>query len=763
MRKIKAAIAGIVALFSSSCAMAPAFAQQFNTLPAHTVIGRIGATGDTGPSQAIPFANLASQIFNLAPVVPVYHPSSGNLNGAGCTTSSTTFWNVAENICGTADVWQISSSDPSASFSLTLSGTVTVGDSISLTITMGSGNCSGAGCTVTSGAATGGDTLQSLANKLVCAIANNASLFNLNGGSCIGAAGVVSGTQTYGGYTGGYPIGYTVLITNGIAFDFNSNISLKVTSAVSGGATEIVTIANTNCAVRCSYSLDNNPAIQMVRNTGSAPQPGSVIGAIYAIGSSSACPTGVCINYGSITNWVANSTSASLKSAWLLQTPNTSGAASGGFWFGQGAYANSGGSPFSSTALQDKGTGTLNLGTCLWFNSTSARDATITDKICQDSGSGQLQIVTTGADNIILSSPAGVGVNTTPTGNTFTSSLGGFFSGSQTPTTGSGVSLAFSGGNGAVTSKNYGTAAYQQLILQGAPIQLAPSGVGAQGVNATSNEFYPTTDNQVLLGDTATPHRWASVASMSYLFGGATSGNITMTAPAIAGTGTLTLPARTGTVAINATATVQLFTSGTNATYTTPANVTWIEIETVGGGGGGAGSGTTPGAATAGGNTCWNTSGTACTTAVYQAAGGTLGATGGGTAAGGAVSGTSTCNDSQAGNSGGPASGVASSPGGLGGGTRYGQGGMGGTAAAAASVTVAANTGAGGGGAGVNATANSGGGGGGGAWCYAIITAPAATYVYTVGTAGAAGTAGTSGFAGAAGSAGKVRVIEHYN
>jgi len=42
-----------------------------------------------------------------------------------------------------------------------------------LPFTMGSGLCSGAGCTVTTGNAIGGDTLSTLAGKLACAIANN--------------------------------------------------------------------------------------------------------------------------------------------------------------------------------------------------------------------------------------------------------------------------------------------------------------------------------------------------------------------------------------------------------------------------------------------------------------------------------------------------------------------------------------------------------------------------------------------------------------
>ncbi|MDE1907100.1 MAG: hypothetical protein KGH75_11690 [Rhodospirillales bacterium] len=212
-----------------------------------------------------------------------------------------------------------------------------------------------------------------------------------------------------------------------------------------------------------------------------------------------------------------------------------------------------------------------------------------------------------------------------------------------------------------------------------------------------------------------------------------------------------------------ATVTTQTFTTGTNATYTTPAGVSAIEVELMGGGGGGAGSGTSPGSATAGGNTCWNTSGTACTTPLYQAGGGALGATNGAAAAGGTVSGSSTCNDSQAGGAGAGATGSTGQMGGMGGSSRYSAGNPGGLIAASPQPLIPPNSGAGGGGAGDNTTANTGGGGGGGAWCYFVIVNPAASYAFTVGPAGTAGTAGTSGFAGGGGAAGKVRVVERYN
>jgi len=101
-------------------------------------------------------------------------------------------------------------------------------------------------------------------------------------------------------------------------------------------ATEIVTIGNTTCGTRCSYSLDNNPAIQLVRNSGGAPQPGKYNRRYLRDGGTSACPTGTCVNYGNISNWVGNSTAGAIQSAWLCKLLNTSGTLTGGCMGGSG-------------------------------------------------------------------------------------------------------------------------------------------------------------------------------------------------------------------------------------------------------------------------------------------------------------------------------------------------------------------------------------------------------------------------------------------
>lgn len=211
--------------------------------------------------------------------------------------------------------------------------------------------------------------------------------------------------------------------------------------------------------------------------------------------------------------------------------------------------------------------------------------------------------------------------------------------------------------------------------------------------------------------------------------------------------------------------TANAYTTGTNATYTTPANALWLEVYMWGAGGGGGGGGSGGGSGTAGGDTCWNTSGTACTTPLYSAGGGAAaGASGAIGGAGGTPGGSSSCIASGTGGKGTGFGGAgASAPGGAGG-AAFGIGLPGAGAAPGGNAAVAAAANSGGGGGGGTTTASLiGNGGGGGAWCRAIITSPAASYVYTIGAGGSGGAAGTLGGAGAAGGSGYIYVIAHYN
>lgn len=210
--------------------------------------------------------------------------------------------------------------------------------------------------------------------------------------------------------------------------------------------------------------------------------------------------------------------------------------------------------------------------------------------------------------------------------------------------------------------------------------------------------------------------------------------------------------------------TVQKFLSG-SGTYTTPANVTWINVRMVGGGGGGGGSGTTSGAAA--------TDGTATTfgTTLLSAGGGLKGARDADGGAGGSSSlGTGPIGTALSGGYGGGSARQSALPlttivGGHGGGSMFSGGGFGGSAGGSGNggngVT---NTGGGGGGGFASNTSSvySGSGGGSGGLVDAIITAPAASYSYTVGTGGTGQAAGTSGNSGGNGADGYIEVIEHY-
>ncbi len=191
----------------------------------------------------------------------------------------------------------------------------------------------------------------------------------------------------------------------------------------------------------------------------------------------------------------------------------------------------------------------------------------------------------------------------------------------------------------------------------------------------------------------------------------------------------------------------QYLTSGTSATYTTPANCTALLVRMVGGGGGGGARNTNNG--TAGGNTIFNS---------VNASGGGGGPFGGqnvAVAAGGS-GGSGSAALRLSGGDGCPALGS----GGFGAASPFGGGGAGGNNTGAGN-NAKSNTGGGGGGGGPNsATAMGGYGGAAGEYVELYITSPAASYTYTIGSGGAGGSAG--GVAGGNGGSGFIVVEEYY-
>jgi hypothetical protein len=192
-----------------------------------------------------------------------------------------------------------------------------------------------------------------------------------------------------------------------------------------------------------------------------------------------------------------------------------------------------------------------------------------------------------------------------------------------------------------------------------------------------------------------------------------------------------------------------------SGTYATPAGVTRLEIEMVGGGGGGSGAGAGAGAGITGGNTTFGTS-------LLVANGGV----GGPFSSYGGVGGTASLGTGpigialQGGAGAGTSVGSATNIGGQGASSPFG--GTGSTVAGAAGLAAIPNTGAGGSGGGGGNGINSGAGGGAGGYVKAVITNPSATYTYSVGGSGAGGTAGTSGTAGGASGSGAIYITEYY-
>lgn len=214
---------------------------------------------------------------------------------------------------------------------------------------------------------------------------------------------------------------------------------------------------------------------------------------------------------------------------------------------------------------------------------------------------------------------------------------------------------------------------------------------------------------------------------------------------------------------IGSSQTRQVFTSGSAATYTTPAGCRRIVARYVGGGGGGGGTSSDTSATNGGngGNTTFNS------VAANGGLGGPASKSGGNTtASGGTGPGTGSASTrimGGTGQGGQNASASVQSIGGLGGPSVFGGAGF---RASPNGLGDAAqvNTGSGGAGGGTNGSASIGTGAGGSAGEYVelIINNPAATYTYTVGGAGTAGGAGTGGVAGGAGAAGLIIVDEYY-
>jgi hypothetical protein len=301
-----------------------------------------------------------------------------------------------------------------------------------------------------------------------------------------------------------------------------------------------------------------------------------------------------------------------------------------------------------------------------------------------------------------------------------------------------------------------GTANYAAFTIPGLTAKSTPVGADQTMIadSAASGALKVVTLTQLLGSITS------GISSIDTQTGAFTSGNgIDTVGKVIELTAARrTLPTVCVIVLTSATTCANGGSQANNGTYTTPANVLWIEVEVDGGGGGGGGGGS-------GSNS--GVSGTASTfgSSLLTASGGVtgLGATAAGGSGGGGAGGYQNWSGGNGGN-GFAAAATISSPGGNGGNNPcHAGGGASGTGAVAAGSAVPNTGGGGGGGTAVISGQISGGGGGAGGCVRAIINSPSATYTYAVGPGGSGGSIGGGSQAGGNGAAGIIIITEHYN
>ncbi len=310
------------------------------------------------------------------------------------------------------------------------------------------------------------------------------------------------------------------------------------------------------------------------------------------------------------------------------------------------------------------------------------------------------------------------------------------------PTSGGGVfsgSVAISGSSGSTRQLRFQTLGVDRFVME---LNADPE----TGSNAGSNVLlYVADDTGTLLHNVATITR--STGAVSII-------------PQVSFSQVPVFPAGAGP-------TTQTLTSGTSATYTTPAGCVRIKVRMVGGGGGGAGCGSS--GAVSGGAAGTTTFG--AVTAVGGGGGAINGASGyGGDGGVGGSGGSPSVFVRLSGQYGGKGCGnitsvgigVPPDVGGYGGSSPFGGAGSS-SAFIPAARDAASFTGSGGAGA-ISGALGIGNGGGGGAGEYAEfwINSPAATYTYTIGGGGTAGVSGVGGAAGGAGAGGLVLVEEFY-
>lgn len=489
------AVLGLLLGMAGMCfAQSPPFPQ---TLPDHTLVGRLGSGTGSGPAQAIPFATASQQLFgavgSIAPNVPQPHPASGNLlcpsgfNGTVVSSNHVLTWSD-QSECWTNDAQLWTSFDPSALLTIALSGTPNTGDVETITFHYG------AAATTVQYTTKVSDTATIVAGCLTDA--------TISGCSGTGNVGIKqAGAGLYNNVAGSQgQILYVTTTGATIDIDWNSAVSMYLSNTSTGSRISYAyggTNGSNTCSsgTPCIAGLDNNPVQEIERCASSGtsppcvvPAPGSIIWSQQFIGASS---TGNAdTTYGQITEAIANSTTATILGKMEFTNKNHSG--TDAFFLSNGLCT----SAYACEGLDSWDTGAY------WIAA-----------LHEINDSGTVWTFAAGASHPIeFTSAGGFGFGLSPTAADFETAVPlTVFNTSPLPAGGSAWTLT---GGASPTSycENWGTSTYLNCIFLGLSFDFKPSN-STGGMTVAANAVTPDTNNATTLGGSS--NRWSTTYTVA--------------------------------------------------------------------------------------------------------------------------------------------------------------------------------------------------------------------------------------------------------
>lgn len=460
---------------------------QLATMAAHTIKGN-DTTGSVTPSD-----------LSIIPWTAQLHQNSGGQN-----SGHNLMW-ADQNSTITADHLSVYSQDQSVIPSLTIGGSISAGDTVTVTGTINS-IAYPVVYTVQSG-----DTLTTVAAGLAAA---------LNGGSTHATGGAAFNTAM-AAYLGSDGLGYTASASNTgavLVFDFPWASS---GNSLAASKTGVITISGSTTI--STLNADNGPFLGLARNVpGRTPQSGDQYGSLqytFASGPSSGLDSGALINLQYLAGGVGTAKTRFLMGA-------TNGA------LGANVALNVG--P-AGVALSDTD-GSGNIVNCFSNNTYG------------DPGLGNLSV----PGKIFAGIHGQSGLDYTKMAGIEAPTVVRVSGSSNTPTAGAGLEFLWAGGGpGTILSFTRDTSTYLSLQILSSSLALLPSNSATKAITHDSNAFWPQTDNSLPLGKTA--QRFSNIFGTTATLGsislpGSSSGTITIQPQAAAGTFNWNLPITAGLI-----------------------------------------------------------------------------------------------------------------------------------------------------------------------------------------------------------------------